>query len=215
MSITTMRRFAAPAAALAFLAGASVASANSVLQIDVNSLTATAAPGFSTSYTGSVDLSTNMNSELAGILIGGSNQMISGTLDNFTGTINLVNGQVDGGSFVVSVLESDGVTINSYSATINDAAGQVNTQAGQGFSIDGLTFDGTFSSATFAGVDVAKWFDNQPLTGSFIQFAFNPNAQGVDGDSDIDIFVVVPLPAGGMLAFAGLAGLVGVRRRMS
>jgi len=210
-----LARLAAPAAALALLAGAGVASANSVLQIDVNSLTATAGPGFGTGYTGSVNLSTNANSELAGILIGGSSQMISGTLSSFAGAINLVNGQVDGGSFTVTVLESDNVTLSTYSATINDTAGQVNTQAGQGFSIDGLTFDGTFSSATFAGVDVSKWFDNQPLTGSFIQFAFNPNAQGVDGDSDIDIFVTVPLPAGGMMAFAGLAGLASVRRRMN
>jgi hypothetical protein len=215
MSIVKKKGFVATAAALALLAGAGVASATQVLQIDVNALTATAAPGFSVGYTGSVDLTTNANTELAGILINGANQSISGTLDGFTGTIELVNGDVAGGSFAVSVLEADMMTVNTYSATISGAEGSVNTQAGQGFSIDGLTFAGTFSSAVFAGVDVSDWFDAQPLTGSFLQFAFNPNAMGVDGDSDIDIFVVVPLPAGGAMAFAGLAGLASVRRRLN
>ena len=48
---------------------------------------------------------------------------------------------------------------------------------------------------------------------ALLQFAFSPNAQGVDTQSDIDIFVVVPLPAGGAMAFVGLAGLASVRRR--
>lgn len=216
MSMLGTNKFVAPAAALALFAGASVASATSVLQIDVNSLTATAVAGsFGTGYTGSVQLTTNANSELAGILIGGASQSISGTLADFTGKIDIVAGAVAGGSFTVQVLESDAVTLNTYTATIKSGIGQVNTQAGQGFSIDGLTFDGAFSSSVFAGVDVSRWFDEQPLTGSFIQFAFNPNAQGRDNDSDIDIFVTVPLPAGGAMAFAGLAGLMGVRRRSS
>jgi hypothetical protein len=213
MSIVNRKGLVATAAALALMASAGVASATQVLQIDVNSLTATAAPGFGLGYTGSVDLTTNGNTELAGILINGANQSISGTLDAFSGTIELVNGNVAGGSFSVSVLESDMMTVNTYSASISGAEGAVNTQAGQGFSIDGLTFNGTFSSAVFAGVDVSDWFDAQPLPGSFLQFAFNPNAQGVDADSDIDIFVAVPLPAGGAMAAAGLVGLAGVRRR--
>jgi len=213
MSIVKKASLVAPAAALAMLAGASTASATQVLQIDVNALTATAGAGFGTGYTGNVVLSTNANSELAGILIEGVNQGISGTLDNFAGTINLVGGAVTGGSFSIDVLEADNVTVNTYSASIESGAGQVNTQAGQGFSIDGLTFAGAFTSATYAGVDVTKWFDAQPLRGSFLQFAFNPDANGVDSGSDIDVFVTVPLPAGGALAFAGMAGLVGVRRR--
>jgi len=203
------------AAALAAIAGAATAEATQVLQIDVNSLTATAGAGFGTGYTGTVDLTTNANSELAGILISGAGQAFSGELDSFAGSISLNNGMVDGGSFTVSVLEADMVTINTYTASIVSGEGQVNTQAGQGFSIDGLTFQGAFTSATFAGVDVSDWFNTQPLSGSFIQFAFNPDAQGVDSDSDVDIFVAVPLPAGGAMAFAGLAGLASVRRRTS
>ncbi len=213
MATLNTKKFAATAAGIAMLAGASMASATTQLQIDVNSLTATAGAGFGTSYTGAVNFTKNVNSDLAGILIDGVGQTSTGTLDTFTGTINLVGGMVTGGSFAVTVLESDAVTFNTYSATIAGGAGQVNTQAGQGFSIDGLTFNGAFTSAVFSGVDVTPWFNNQPLTGSFIHFAFNPNAMGVDTDSDIDIFVTVPLPAGGAMAFAGLAGLAGVRRR--
>ena len=212
MKFTTAMKVA-PVAALAVLAGASTANATQVLQIDVNSLTSTAGPGFDTNYTGDVTLSTNGNSELAGILIGGVNQGITGTLSDFVGTISLVNGMVMGGSIMIDVLESDAMTMNTYAASIVSGIGQVNTQAGQGFSIDGLTFDGSFTSTTFAGVDVTKWFDAMPLRGSFLEFAFSPDDQGVDSDADIDVFVTVPLPAGGALAFAGLAGIAGVRRR--
>jgi len=180
-----------------------------------DALTATAGPGFDDSYTGTVDLTTNSNTGLAGILINGVGQSFAGTLDAFSGSIELDGGMVDGGSFSVSVLEADNVTVNTYSASIVSGEGQVNPQAGQGFSIDGLTFQGAFTSSVFAGIDVSDWFDAQPLPGSFIQFAFNPNAQGVDPDSDVDIFVTVPLPAGGAMAFAGLAGLASVRRRTS
>ena len=183
------------------------------MQIDVNALTATAGPGFSTSYTGNVVLSTNMNSMLAGMLIDGVGQTVTGTLNDFNGMININNGMVTGGSFTVEVLESDAMTTNTYSATIVGGSGSVGTQAGQGFTIDGLTFAGAFSSSTFAGVDVSPWFAAQPLVGSFLQFAFNPNAAGVDIQSDIDIYATVPLPAGGAMAFVGLAGLAGVRRR--
>ncbi len=213
MATKTFKKLAVSAAALAAFAGASVASAGTEVQIDVNALTATAAPGFSTSYTGDVVLSTNVNSMLAGMLIDGVGQSITGTLSDFNGTINIVGGAVTGGGFTVEVLESDLVTMNTYSATIVAGSGTVGTQAGQGFTIDGLTFAGVFSSATFAGVDVSPWFAAQPLFGSFLQFAFSPNAAGVDVQSDIDIYATVPLPAGSAMAFVGLAGLAGVRRR--
>jgi hypothetical protein len=209
------------------------------LQLDVNSLTAQAVgvmaaspnqqrvgydssmvgyeaargSGFGVGYTGSVTMVDDSNSMLAQILCDGNPLAISGSLTDFTGQINFVNGQVDGGSFTVTVLESDGVTTNSYAASIRSGIGFIKTQAGQGFSIDGLTFEGMFSSDTFAGVDVSRWNAAEPLIGSFIQFQFDPNANGVDTDTDIDIFVVVPLPAGGALATIGLVGLAGVRRR--
>jgi|GEM_PF-1594613 len=219
---------------------ASTAMAGNELQIDVNSLTVqtVAAPstqidsnqlgytadmmgadvargtgGFGTSYTGSITMSDDSNSVLTQILCDGNPLAVSGTLSDFTGQIDFVDGQVDGGTFTVTVVESDGVTMNTYSADIRSGAGFIKTQAGQGFSIDGLTFMGMFSSDVFAGVDVSRWNEAEPLSGSFIQFQFDPNADGVDTETDIDIFIVVPLPAGGALATVGLVGLAGVRRR--
>jgi len=218
---------------------ASSAFAAGELQIDVNSLTTQVMPGsdagspdmyntggdlfsggvargggFGTNFTGSVEMFDDSTSLLAGILIDGMGQSYNGTLADFTGQIDFVNGNVAGGFIQVDVLESDAVTMNTYSAQILAGAGEITTQAGQGFKIDGLTFMGAFSSDTFAGVDVSLWDDSEPLMGSFLQFKFNPNASGVDTDSDIDIFVVVPLPSAPALAGVGLIGAVaGTRRR--
>jgi len=224
---------------------ASVAYGGRELQIDVNSLTTSvmdAMPGaagstfevdsyvannvdgsggtprgggFGLDFTGSISMTDDATSILAGVLIDGMSQSINGTLSTFSGQIDFVNGDVDGGNFTVTVLENDGITLNSYTAQITQGVGDISTQAGAPgqFSIDGLTFEGFFSSDVFAGVDVSDWNEAEPLIGSFIQFKFAPNASGVDTDSDIDIFVVIPLPAGGALASAGLIGLLGVRRR--
>lgn len=221
-------------------AAGSTAYAGNELQIDVNSLTTTVmgavpasgtpvdmynpgvgilgagAPrggGFGTNFTGSLAMTDDATSVLAGILIDGSDANPVGSLADFSGQIDFVNGAVSGGFLQVDVLESDGVTMNSYTAQIFDGAGQITTQAGQGFKIDGLTFMGAFSSDTFAGVDVSLWDESEPLTGSFLQFKFNPDANGVDMDSDIDIFVVVPLPTAPALAGIGLVGMLGVTRR--
>jgi len=190
------------------LLAASAASAGlpvNELQIDVNAFTTTVNdPPFDVSdgenniYTGSITMSDDADSELAGILIDGGNQAISGELMSFTGQIDFVNGFVDGGWFDIEVLEDDGTTINVYSAVIDDSEGRINDQAGQGFSIDGLTHTGTFTSATFSGVDITDWFEDQPLPGSFLKFQFEPGeaiGRGTKGmlqdtDTDIDVFVL-------------------------
>ena len=220
------------------LTSASMVLASNELQIDVNSLrvqvmdngftgpTASDSTGFAlgdavtrggafgTTFTGSISMADDATSNLAGLLCDGVPLLSTGSLFDFTGQIDFVGGVVNGGSFTVTVLESDLVTMNSYTASIAQGVGQINTQAGQGFSIDGLTFAGMFSSSIFSGVDVSRWDDAEPLFGSFIQFQFNPNANGVDDETDIDIFVVVPLPTAPALAGVGLAGmLLGVRRR--
>jgi len=171
--------------------------------------------GFGLDFTGSISMAHDASSILAGVLIDGLSQSINGTLSAFSGQIDFVNGDVDGGQFTVTVLENDAVTMNTYTAQIMSGEGQINSQAGEPgqFSIDGLTFEGYFSSNLFAGVDVTDWNESEPLIGSFIEFKFAPNASGVDTDTDIDIFVIVPLPAGGALATVGLVGLAGVRRR--
>ncbi|MGP1311069.1 MAG: hypothetical protein ACTS27_12810, partial [Phycisphaerales bacterium] len=162
-----------------------------------------------TTHTGSIMLSGGINSALEEILINGAPQGIaSGQFSSFSGTINLVNGGVTGGSLSLTLQNAD-----TFTASIVGGVGQVNTQAGQGFSIDGLLTNALFSSASFAGVDITDWFSEQPINGSFLNFAFNPNASGADTDTDIDIFVVVPSPVAGGMAGVGLLGLAARRRR--
>lgn len=204
------------AAALVGLGVAGAASADTVLQFDVNALTATAVPDgggslpFDTSFTGTITLADDANSTLNDLFINGSAQGYTGSMSDFTGSITLVNGVVTGGSFTITDIGGD-----TYTASIESGSGSVGTAAGNSgpFTIDGLTFLGTLSDSMFANVDVSPWFDVQPLSGSFLQFTFGPDAQGVDTDTDVDIFAVVPLPGPAAMGFVGLAGLVGLRRR--
>lgn len=194
--------------------------ATTTVQIDINGLStqsqvAAGGGGWSnaafggTTHTGRLVLSHDGNSVLAGVSINGQMQPLSSTLASFAGTILLNAGVVSGGSFTAT--NADGT---SYSASIVSGVGRVRTQAGQGFRIDGLTFQGLFSGPLFAGVNVGPFFSVQPLFGSFLHFAFNPNATtGLDSDADIDIFASIPLPTSAPLAGAGLLGLAGVRRR--
>lgn len=206
--------------ALALTAG--LASAAGIMQIDINVLNAQSVDNANnnvafggTSHTGAIVLSSGANSALAGILLNSATQPIAaGQLASFNGVINLVNGGVAGGSFSITLNNSD-----TFTTQIASGFGQVNSQllpgGVQGFSIDGLTFSGIFSSSTFAGVDISPWFNTQPLNGSFINFAFNPNANGFDSDADVDIFLVsgvIPTPLAGGMAGVGLLA-VGARRR--
>lgn len=201
-------------AIVAMAAGlAAPADAAFELQIDINSLTATYAPtaggSFSTSASGTILLTHDANSNLAGLKTDGAAQPVNATLASFSGTIDLVGGVVVGGR--LSVILSDG---SRYLTSIAQGSGSVSSQAGQGFLLDGLTFSGAFtglvSGTDFGGVDVSG-LGTSDLPGSFLTFAFNPDAQGVDTDTDIDIWVV-PSPAG--VALFGVAGgFVGLRRR--
>lgn len=200
----------------AFAAAGTCASAASVLQIDLNTLTAQAVRASDNAnafdglgHTGSIMLSSNGSSTLADILLNGNAQNIAaGQLMSFTGQIDLVGGDVTGGSFTLTLTDA-----STFTATILGGYGQVNTQAGQGYSIDGLITSALFSSNPFAGVDISQWFSEQPLTGSFLEFAFNPNGSGFDGNTNLDIFVLVPSPLAGGLAGVGLMGLAARRRR--
>ena len=217
---------------LGVLLMASVAWADTELQFDLNSIStrissnSTGDP-FSENFTGSLRLGHDSDSVLAGVLIDGAYQSFDDArfdgsgwgLSHFSAKINLTDGEVVGGYLYLEVEQytegrSDGVT-NTYEADIVNGAGRINHQAGQGYAIDGLTINGMFSDATFAGIDISRWFGLQPVLGSFLNFSFDPGDDpfGTDQNSNIDIFVTVPLPAGGAMAFAGLAGLAGVRRR--
>lgn len=186
-----------------------------ILQMDINSVSAQArgqgggaGPFGGVGHTGSVHLSSNANTALAEIILNGASQNIApNQLQSFSGIINLVAGNVVGGNFSMTVV--GGATFNTQ---IQGGFGQVNTQAGQGFRIDGLLTSALFSSDPFAGVAITPWFNAQPLDGSFINFSFNPNANGFDGDTSLDIFLIPSPAAGGVLGLA-MAGFAGRRRR--
>lgn len=210
----TKTKLFATAGLVVALAGA--ASAANQLQIDVNALTgqATDAGGNAGAFgglthTGSILLSGDSSSTLAGILFDGANQPIAaGQFQSFAGTINLVNGGVTGGSLMLALVNGD-----TFNASIIGGVGQVSIQAGQGFSIDGLLTSALFNASTFAGVDITPWYSEQPLKGSFLNFTFGPDANGTDLNTDIDIFVVIPSPLAGGMAGAALMGLAARRRR--
>lgn len=203
------------------------------LQLDINAIVAQAYAGSNGSggtsafggawtgiagqgHSGSLVLSVGGSSALAGVLIDGVAQTITGwSLSSFSGTINLVDGVVTGGGFAVTV--TDGSVFDSYTASIVSNSGTVSgggvPPVSPPFEIKGLTFAGTFSGSTFAGVDVSQWFNyNGILPGNFVNFAYDPDSTGLDSNANIDIFVAIPLPSAGLMGLAGM-GLVAVRRR--
>lgn len=202
------------AAALIGLGTAGVANAGSVLQFDVNSFTAVASGAFSTGFTGSVTMTKDANTNLNDILIDGASQNIAtGQLAAFTGVINIVSGVVTSGAFSLT-----DVSGSSYETQIIGGSGVVGTAAGSSgpFTITGLTFNGLFTNLVngtdFAGVDVSSW-DIGGVSGSFLEFKFGPDANGVDTDADADIFAMVPMPSPVLMGVGGLAGVAGLRRR--
>lgn len=216
------RKFLALSSVIAFGVGGA-AQAAQTLQLDLNSLTAQAqdsggaAVAFGgESHTGSISLGMDANAMLAGIQLNGTSigpvPEDDWSLDSLTGSIALDNGEVDGGSFTITVLNSVTSETDTYSAGIVAGSGDVNDVA-TGFSLDGLTFNGAFSDSTFAGVDVSDWVDNEPLGGSFTHFAFTPDAGGFDNDANMDVFIPVPLPTPAAMGAAGLLGLGTIRRR--
>jgi hypothetical protein len=210
------------ASAVAVLAGAGSASAQMVLHMDVNSIRVQVRDGAGTasafgglSHTGSINFSFDMGvtSLVAVQTQNGSetpvNQNFTGSLSNFTGVINLVNGQVTGGNLSVNVDSND-----TYTADVTPNAGAVSTFVGGGFKVEGLTFNGMFTDSMFGNVNIAQWFSSQGqnggLLGSFLQFNFSPNQTGAS-HSDMDIFVnaqVIPLPPAAMTGIATLAGIM-------
>lgn len=213
-------------AGIAVAGFASAASAGGTLQLDVNSMTVQAkdsADGMGSnvafggeSHSGSVLFGIDGNSNLNDILLNGTSvgpvPDANWSLTDVSGFINLNNGDVTGGQFTIEISNSVTLDVDTYTAQIVASSGEVNDEA-PGFAIDGMTFQGFFDDAEFGGVDTSEWFNNQPLFGSFTNFAFNPNMSGFDGDANLDVFIPVPLPAGAGLAAAGLLGVVSVRRR--
>jgi hypothetical protein len=206
-----MRLLSGVIAATAMFVATTSASAVNELRFDVNSLTIATSGGGAFGgliHTGTLTLTGDANTVLAGVLIDGSPVAFSYSTITLSGTISLTVGAVTGGSFSVTV---DGTEI--YSTSILSGVGSVNTQAGQGFTIDGLTFAGAFNTTSWASVDVSPWDAAEPLHGSFLNVAYNPNGSGLDVDADMEVFVVIPLPSAAGLASVGLIGLASRRRR--
>lgn len=204
--------------AAALLAAASTATANPLLQLDLNGFTATASGSFGLNFTGSVTL-TRGSGILNDILIlptgfaGPSNSQGApiglNNTNGLTGVINFSNGQVTGGNINVRLSNND-----TYTTQIS-SGGSVGSFVGGGFTVQALTFGGLFNDNVFGALNIAQWFNNQGgggLPGSFLQFRFNPNSQG-SGTADMDLFVnAVPLPPAAWAGLATLAGVVVARR---
>lgn len=192
----------------------SAAFAATSMQIDVNSVAGQArnSAGANSAFgglthTGSVVLTSDPISSAVGFKLDEISQVVGSTLQSFSATVNLVNGGVTGGSF--SVLMADG---SSYIASILAGQGIVTTQAGQGFKIDGVTFTGVFNGPAFAGLALGQLFPG-PLSGSFLVSAFNPNANGLDTTTNVELFAAIPTPMAAGLGAAGLLAASAARRR--
>lgn len=197
--------------ALAATAVASSADAAMIMTLDINSASSTfvGEGAFGVDATGTVTITEDADTTLVGVGVDGVWSVPTSALESLMGTIELVNGVVVGGSFQVTLMDG-----SIYSAVVTNSSGDANTQAGQGFQTDGLTNTGMFSSLpanSFAGIDVTEFSLPGGVIGSFLHFAFSPNAQGVDVGSDLELYITsIPAPgAGALLAF----GLFATRRR--
>lgn len=205
------------------------AFAATVVQLDVNSLTAVAAGNtFNSAFTGSLTLAKDGNSALANVLKNGQGVGIgftgpySGANFSFAATFNFVNGNITGLGLDVGVdTNNDTVIDDTYTAIVNAGMGNILADAGNpgSYIVAASTRDGTFNSMSFAGVDVSEFF-NFLAPGNFINFKITGSAINgatrTDTDVDIDIFAtteIIPLPTPVGMAACGLVGVAGIRRR--
>lgn len=220
-----IKRWATKLAAGALVAtaalGAGSAQAATTLQFDVNNAKGAATPGgFSTTYTGNLKLSLDGNTLLVGLFIDGNlNALGAGwAISAIDVSIDFLGGNIVGGSYKLSV--SNGLDTDTFEAVLidgNGAAGNIGL-VGSNFTIFGGVQLGTFTSVTvpgeFGGVNVADFIAAEPLRGRFDEFFFAPNSAGVDNDTDIDLFVIIPAPPAVLWGLAGLAGLAIGRKRL-
>jgi hypothetical protein len=208
---------AAPTAHAGMMTATSSASADMMLEMDINSVTAIYQPApqaplvFDINATGTIIITDDTSSALAAISIDDVHQTVTSTLQSVFGFIDLVNGLVVGGRIGVTMVDG-----STYIASAQNASGKTNTQAGQGFNIDGLTFSGAFSNLVsgtlFAGVDVSA-YEGPNLIGSFLMHAFKPDGFGIDTDTDLELYVLpAAIPTPGVLTLAGGAAFLLLRR---
>lgn len=208
-------------AVCAVAASAGLAQAQTLLQIDINALSAQASPAaFNVNYTGTLNVfASPANPDFDGdasildVLIDGMPQNTGGAAPGtfaFEMTIDFVNGDITQGSLMVA--HDQNGSENVYNASLAPTAGGAILDIGNGFVIGGLTFDGMWNSpaGSFLGVDISTWGSAQPLMGYFANIQYQPNANGIDSDVDVDVFQV---PTPGALALLSLGGLAATRRR--
>ena len=205
------------------LASATSSQAAVLLQFDLNSLNVQArnvagAPvSFGgTTHTGSLVLSKGATGDITDVRIDGAEQNGSGGTDTFnagldslTATINLVNGEVEGGSLSFQVSGPNG--IDTYSLDILNNDSKVQAVAGGNFVLGTIAVNGNLNDGTFGGVNVQPWSLNEPLTGELLLLPFQPSANGA-GNVNIEISAVVPEP-GTMAAASIVVGGLLLRRR--
>lgn len=214
------------AAASAVAWGASVASAQLTLAIDVQGIGyqfrdvgGDAAFGGVT-HTGTLEWS-GPEAQAADTRVGGDGRFgvlapVSQTvpLRNFTGELTFSGGLLVGGFLSMTL---DNAEAHTYTASIKPRTGSLMASNSMGYSIDGLTFNGAFSDTMWGDLDVTPWYDAQgggALPGAFFKFRFWPDPQG-SGNADIETYVMVPLPAAGWagLAMLGALGACSCQRR--
>lgn len=207
------------------VAGTLAASAQAVdtLQLDVNAMeiqvtdSSGAAAGFGgLTHSGQIEFSFSAASPATNLTIykelgSGSGFSSEGAqaISDVDGFVSLSGGLVTGGELALTLANGD-----VYTTKVRSGSGMVETAATPGgFSIDGLTFDGDFfdfePDGMYGTVDVSDWIAGEPLAGSFLQFNFSPDSSG-HGFSDVDVFVVVPLPTAAYAGMGMLAGVMGL-----
>lgn len=217
------------AAGVALAGFAGSANAATVVQMDVNSVTAVAnAPAFGPGYTGNLTLTKDGTSALAAMLkngtglgIGFGGPYLGANLD-FAATFSFNAGAITGIGYTLKVSSAlNGVLDNIYMASVVPGVGNIANDPGKpgSYIVAAQTFGGSFNASSFGGVDVSE-FTGMDLPGNFLNFKIDGSAingtSKTDNDVDIDIFVyanVIPLPTPVALAGAGLLGLAAIRRR--
>lgn len=215
--------------ACALAAVSSAANGGTVVQIDVNSLSAAASgTKFDTSFTGTLSLSKDASSNLPAVLrdgVGfglGFGGPYSGSRLAFSAVFSFVGGDITGLGVNVGVdANGDNIIDDTYSTSITAGLGNILADAGKpgSFIVAAVTHDGAFNGLTFGGVDVSEFFGIFS-PGNFLSFAIDGallnSTSRTDSDVDVDIFVhasIIPLPTPVGLCTAGLVGICGLGRR--
>lgn len=196
--------------------GTAVAHAASVeLKFDINSLTTqnylsgapnTPAP-FTGAGTGQLVFGSDSNSVVTVTIndsLATAATYASPLFQSLTGTLNYNNGVITGGSVTIIIYtpatSTDSYTFNIVSAaapgsidlTGNPAIGvpyvfSANTNS-NGYANNGFT--DTNGDSKFGTTDISPWLPpNTALPGRFLHFDYSPDANGLDGDTDMEVYI--------------------------